>query len=244
MGPEPFEPIQRHQPHKVHEVKPKLRLVAHGRLLPQHVPHFHEPHPLRLHLDVGSASQRMYFPKADAAVLSSRLAPPPSYPDDVGPIFDPHNAHIPCLPWSSNTQERNYPPQKEAFAPAIIPNKQLRSAERYLRACLARNERLRLSMLWYYTRDIFQEPEFLSGLQEKVRIAQESIGWECAIVGILDVNFYTRLAAIGTPLGILPRGETLCGHLVAQPPGVWKLFRFSGCGLLTLSECLHVTRHA
>ncbi|OAL53515.1 hypothetical protein IQ07DRAFT_618956 [Pyrenochaeta sp. DS3sAY3a] len=161
----------------------------------------------------------MYFPKADAAVLSSRLAPPPSYPDDVGPIFDPHNAHIPCLPWSFNTHERNYPPQRDAFAPAIIPKNQLRSAERYLRACLARNERLRLSMLWYYTRDIFQEPEFLSGLQEKVCIAQESIGWECAIVGILDVNFYTRLAAVGTPLGILPRGETLCGHLVAQPPG-------------------------
>lgn len=169
----------------------------------------------------------MFFPKADAAVLSSSLAPPPSYPDDVGPIYDPHNAHNPCLPWSFDTQERNYPSQKEAFAPAIIPKNQLRSAERYLRACLARNERLRLSMLWYYTQDIFQESEFLSGLQEKVSIAQESIGWECAIVGILDVNFYKRLATVGTPLGTLPRGETLCGHLVTQPPGVRKLFGLS-----------------
>ncbi|KAH6643135.1 histidine kinase HHK3 [Boeremia exigua] len=162
----------------------------------------------------------MYFPKADAAVLSSILAPPPSYPDDVGPIFDLNSAQIPCPPWSFETQERNYPSQREAFAPAIIPpNNQLRSAERYLRACLARNERLRLSMFWYHTRDIFKEAEFLSGLQEKVCVAQESIGWECAIVGILDVNFYKRLAAVGTPLGILPRGETLCGHLVTQPPG-------------------------
>jgi hypothetical protein len=75
-------------------------------------------------------------------------------------------------------------------------------------------------MLWYYTHNIFQESEFLSGLQEKVCIAQESTGWECAIIGILDINFYKRLATVGVPLGILPRGETLCGHLVAQPPAV------------------------
>lgn len=75
-------------------------------------------------------------------------------------------------------------------------------------------------MLWYYTRDIFEETEFLSGLQEKVCIAEESTGWEFAIIGILDVNFYVRLATIGVPLGILPRGETICAHTVAQPPGV------------------------
>lgn len=75
-------------------------------------------------------------------------------------------------------------------------------------------------MLWYYTRDIFKEFEFLSGLQEKVCIAQESTDWDCAIIGVLDVNFYKRLATVGVPLGILPRGETLCAHMVAQPLGV------------------------
>ena len=75
-------------------------------------------------------------------------------------------------------------------------------------------------MVWYYTRNIFQETEFLAGLQEKVCIAQETAGWEFAIIGILDVNFYTRLATVGVPLGILPRGETICAHTVAQPPGV------------------------
>ena len=75
-------------------------------------------------------------------------------------------------------------------------------------------------MLWYYTRDIMQETEFLSGLQEKVHLAHESSGWECAIIGVLDINVYTRLAAFGVPLGILPRGETLCAHTVTQPPGV------------------------
>jgi hypothetical protein len=166
------------------------------------------------------AQKTVFFPKADAAVLSYRLAPPPTYPKAVGPVYDPDNADSPCLPWSLDFEKTSYPPQKEPYAPAIVPNKQLRHPDRYLRASLARNERLRLSMLWYFTRDIFKENEFLSGLQQKACIAQESAGWECAIIGILDINFYTRLATVNAPLGILPRGETLCAHTVAQPPAV------------------------
>lgn len=166
------------------------------------------------------AQQLVFFPKADAAVLSCKLAPPPNYPEVVGPIYDPENVDIPILPWSLDAEQTYYPPQKEAFAPATVPDKQLHSSGRYLRASLAKNERLRLSMLWYYTCDIFKETDFLSGLQEKVCIAQESTGWEFAIIGILDVNFYKRLATVGVPLGILPRGETLCAHTVTQPPGV------------------------
>ncbi|KAG8161821.1 hypothetical protein KVR01_008808 [Diaporthe batatas] len=161
----------------------------------------------------------MFFPKADAAVLSYKLAPPPSYPEVVGPIYDPRNADSPCPAWSPDEQKALYPPKAEPYAPATIPEKRQCYSDCYLRAPLARNERLRLSMLWYYTRDIFKEFEFLSGLQEKVCIAQESTGWDCAIIGVLDVNFYKRLATVGTPLGILPRGETLCAHMVAQPLG-------------------------
>ena len=162
----------------------------------------------------------VFFPKADAAVLSCKLAPPPIYPQVVGPVYDPEHVDIPILPWSLDAQKTYYPSQTEAYAPAPIPDKQLHLPGRYLRASLAKNERLRLSMLWYYTRDIFKETEFLSGLQEKVRIAQESTGWDFAIIGILDVNFYRRLATVGVPLGILPRGECLCSHTVTQPPGV------------------------
>lgn len=75
-------------------------------------------------------------------------------------------------------------------------------------------------MLWYYGRDLGNEPELLSGLQEKVCLAQESSGWEFAIVGLLDVNVYIRLATVGVQVSILPRGETLCAHTVTQPPGV------------------------
>lgn len=166
----------------------------------------------------GSTQQPLvFFPKADAALLS--LAPPPSYPETVGPVYDPEHVNQPVLPWSLDAEKAYYPRAEEAFMPSPVPDKHFCLSDRYLRASLTKNERFRLSMLWYYTRDIFQETEFLSGLQEKVCIAQESTGWEFAIIGILDVNYYTRLATVGVPLGILPRGETICAHTVAQPPG-------------------------
>ncbi|KAM3455111.1 hypothetical protein MY5147_008789 [Beauveria neobassiana] len=74
-------------------------------------------------------------------------------------------------------------------------------------------------MLWYYGRDLESEHEFLAGLQEKACLAQESSGWEFAVIGLLDVNVYIRLATVGLKLGILPRGETICAHTVTQPPG-------------------------
>lgn len=75
-------------------------------------------------------------------------------------------------------------------------------------------------MLWYYTRDIFNESEFLCGLQEKLLLAQESTGWECVVIGLLDMDVYVRLGTIGLPLAVLPRGETICAHTVTQPPRV------------------------
>ena len=164
------------------------------------------------------AQQAVFFPKADAAILS--LSPPPNYPQIIGPIYDEENFNTPVRPWSLENENVFYPSTKDAFAPAAVPNTQYRLSERYLRASLTWNERFRLSMLWYYTQDIFEEKEFLSGLQEKACIAQESTGWEFAIIGILNINIYTRLAAVGVSLGNLPRGETICAHTVARPPGV------------------------
>lgn len=173
-----------------------------------------------------------FFPKADAAILTSKHAPPLTRPKTVGPILDPDNVDQPIGPWSSKIETAFYP-KTEPYAPASIPEKSFCSGPQYLRAFLAENERLRLSMLWYYTRDILNEEEFLSGLQEKAYLAQESTGWEFAVIGILDVNVYIRLATVGLELGILPRGETICAHTVTQPPGVCCGPSF---GLLSLTE--------
>ncbi|KAF7549605.1 hypothetical protein G7Z17_g6267 [Cylindrodendrum hubeiense] len=163
--------------------------------------------------------RKSFFPRADAAVLSSKHAPPPTRPQTVGPIYDPQNVDRPIGPWPLDAEKTFYPPKAEAYTPTSIPDKPAGASDRYLRAFLAKNERLRLSMLWYYTRDILNEDEFLSGLQEKAHLAQEATEWEFAVIGILDVNFYIRLATVGLQLAILPRGETICAHTVTQPPG-------------------------
>ncbi|KAL4863482.1 hypothetical protein BDV12DRAFT_189675 [Aspergillus spectabilis] len=162
----------------------------------------------------------------DAAILTSRsqYQPPPTQPRTVGRILDPENVDQPISPWSREIEAAFYP-SPAPNAPTSTISGETNSdrppgfEDRYLRAFLAQNERLRLPMLWYYTRDILKEEEFLAGLQEKAHLAQESAGWEFAVIGILDVDVYIPLATVGLELGILPRGETLCAHTVTQPPG-------------------------
>ncbi|KAJ4159398.1 uncharacterized protein LMH87_008300 [Akanthomyces muscarius] len=161
-----------------------------------------------------------FFPKADAVLLT----PPPDAqspvrPTTISPIYDADNVGTPIEPWVREKESRLYPPKLDPYAPSSIPEETSDLTSGYLRAHLAKNERLRLSMLWYYGRDLEKEPELLAGLQEKTCLAQESSGWEFAVVGVLDVNVYIRLATVGLKLGILPRGETLCAHTVTQPPG-------------------------
>ncbi|XEU96125.1 hypothetical protein FSHL1_001410 [Fusarium sambucinum] len=162
-----------------------------------------------------------FFPTADSTLLSSTVDHNdlPPRPKAVGPIFDPNNFKTPVEPWDLDLGTNLYPPKEHPFAPSAIPAKPSCPSSRYLRTRLAKNERLRLSMLWYYTRDLDQHPELLAGLQEKACLAQENSGWEYAVVGLLDANVYIRLATVGLQLAILPRGETLCAHTVTQPPG-------------------------
>lgn len=164
-------------------------------------------------------SRTTFFPKVDEAILRSKYPPPSAYPDTVGPTYDLQNVDHPIKAWSPDHHNTLFP-ESAAYEPSTIPEKPLCFADQYLRASLAKNERLRLSVLWYYTCDILEDEELLSGLQEKAHLAQESTGWDYAVIGILDVNVYIRLATVGLELGMLPRGETLCAHTVTQPPSV------------------------
>lgn len=164
-----------------------------------------------------------FFPRADAAVLISQHDPTPARPTTVAPIFDQDNYGKPIEAWSTHLESRIYPLPREPYGASAIPEPPSCPTSRYPRARLAKNERLRLSMLWYYTRDILNEPELLAGLHQKALMAKETAGWEFAVIGVLDVNVYIRLATVGLQLAILPRGETLCAHTVTQPPGVSEL---------------------
>ncbi|KAJ5972555.1 histidine kinase HHK3 [Penicillium vulpinum] len=166
-----------------------------------------------------SGAERVpYFPKANALILLSKHGPLPLRPKTVGPIYDPQNFDRPIESWSEETEASCYPLKEEHFAPSEIPPRPVSHSNKYLRPYLAKNERLRLSLLWYHTRDTLNDSEFLSGLQEKACFAQESTGWEFAVIGIQDLNYYIRLATVGLQLGILPRGETICAHTVTQAP--------------------------
>ncbi|OAA53573.1 CheY-like superfamily [Cordyceps fumosorosea ARSEF 2679] len=168
---------------------------------------------------------QFFFPRADASLLTpspDAIADvPPPRPTTVGPVFDAENVGRPVEPWVPELAKCIYPPKLDPYAVSSVPEETAVPLDcRYLRARLAKNERLRLSMLWYYGRHLEEEPELLAGLQEKACLAQESSGWEFAVIGLLDVNVYVRLVTVGgLELGILPRGETICAHTVTQPPG-------------------------
>ncbi|KAF3037764.1 hypothetical protein E8E12_000431 [Didymella heteroderae] len=172
-----------------------------------------------------------FFPRADAAVLRSKqYAAPTDRPSETAPIFD-HDNHTKALDiWSIEVAERIYPGSTDVWAPAIIPEKTSMqcATDRYLFPVLTRNERLRLTMLFYYTRGALQNTELQSRLQEKVYLARDTVGWEFVIAGLLNHNTYTRMVTVGLPLAVLPRRESTCAHTVNQPPGaVFTLLNMS-----------------
>lgn len=167
-----------------------------------------------------------FFPKADAAFLSSKHSPPSpsSRPTVTAPILDLENADRSLEPWSAGVAETIYPTKEDIWGAAPIPDKtecmHKLSLDGYLFPVLTRNERLRLTMLFYYTRGALEDQELMSRLQEKVHLARESVGWEFVIAGLLNHNTYTRMVTVGLPLAVLPRRESTCAHTVNQPPGV------------------------
>lgn len=167
-----------------------------------------------------SGPRPSFFPSADAAVLQSKYEPPRVRPKVVAPAFDLERAEIPLAPWALEAKKIAYPQQKSAYEAAPIPDQPAPLVDQYLHPILTQNERLRLTMLWYYTRNILEDTELLSRLQDKVHLIEKSIGWEFVIIGLLDVNSFTRLVTVGIPLAILPRRESTCSHTVNVPPGV------------------------
>jgi hypothetical protein len=167
-----------------------------------------------------------YFPKADAAVLATRhAAPSPAErPSTIAPILDPDHADRALDAWSADVVDLVYPSKDDVWAPTPVPSREQCPprcmADRYLFPVLTRNERLRLTMLFYYTRGALEDEGLMSRLQEKVHVAQETVGWEFVIAGLMNHNSYTRMVTVGLPLAVLPRRESTCAHTINQTPGV------------------------
>lgn len=150
-----------------------------------------------------------YFPRAER--LFKRADPNstnlPLRPTTVAPIFDLSHANVPLQPFSEAQHCINYTADS-----ALVPDQPPTFTDAYLFPTLARNELLRLTMLWYYTRGIADDEELLQNLQGIVKLVHAFIGWDFVIMGILSEHSCTLLlrAHFECLLG-------LTGYLPRQP---------------------------
>lgn len=161
-----------------------------------------------------------YFPKAYGPSSNLRnLDAVPERPQEIGPVYDPEKANTPICAFNEQVHNANYQERPANVDADLPPSKPADFPDRYLNPSLARHERLRLTLFWYYTRDVINDREFLSALQEKLDFVQQFMGWEFAIMGITSEHIYTRLVTAGLPLAVLPRRESTCSHTLTQAPG-------------------------
>jgi len=161
-----------------------------------------------------------FLPNSKDDVNTREGQAPIERPVDVGPVFDEALATQPIGVWENEFYQENYPERLKVNAAAEIPEEPSRSDDKYLMPVLTKNERQRLTMLWYYTRNIEQDQKLMQKLTDKIDLVKEFMGWDFAIVGILSNNNYIRIATSGLPLAILPRRESTCSHTVNQQSGV------------------------
>jgi len=166
-------------------------------------------------------SSHAFIPTFDALAVGNQSTQPESakIPEEVGPVFDPLSCTA-IRPFSDASFEANYRPREPNDLHAPMPERPAGFSDRYLYPTLSRNERARLTMLWYYTRGLTKDDDLLRRLQDKVDLVKEFIGWEFAICGLLDNNIFTRIVTAGLPLAVLPRRESTCSHTILQPSGV------------------------
>lgn len=152
-----------------------------------------------------------YYPRCEAHILDSR-------PEPVRPlcISDEALCRNPILDFDEQLHESNYNPRPDGS----LADQPDGFSDPYLMPSLARNERLRLTMLWYYTRGLYDDREFVQLLQEKLDLVQTFMEWEFALLGLVSEDAFTRVAASGLPLAVLPRRESTCSHTITQEPGV------------------------
>lgn len=162
-----------------------------------------------------------HFPRAEGPSRLSDVRSLPLRPRNVGPVFDKVLASQPILEFDADVHHQNYATREPGAAADVPPVQPTTFDDHYLMPSLTANERLRLTLLWYYTstNDLMEDEQFLLGLQQKLDLVQAFMGWDFAIMGLLSEDVYTRIATAGLPLAILPRRESTCSHTINQPPG-------------------------
>lgn len=140
-------------------------------------------------------------------------------PTEISPILDPANYNKPLLEFDPALSQSCFAHDPTATADDFTPPQPEAFNDPYLFPSLSQNECLRLTLLWYYTRLITKNDVLMSKLQGLLAIVQKFMGWEFALVGMVDEAVFTRLVAINMPLAMLPRRESPCSHTINQEPG-------------------------
>lgn len=158
-----------------------------------------------------------YFPRNETEDSPSIKTTLPRRPSVVGPVYDTAYSKEPLQAFDEWLHCQSYggiSPTGEAEEPPLPPA----FKTRYLFPTLARNERLRLTLLWYHCRLIDRDEQLLAKIDTLVKGVQKAIGWEYAIAGVLNESTYTRLAVANLPIARLPRRESTCAHTINQNP--------------------------
>ncbi|KAF4556356.1 Response regulator receiver domain-containing protein 4 [Elsinoe fawcettii] len=154
-----------------------------------------------------------YFPRLNAVSDPATQPLQPTISAELTPIYDVEGSKQPLAKFNDDYSQI-YPEYQhhDRLTPPEIPP-QLRASS-YLYPVLTRNEYLRLTMLWYYTRDLVEDQDLLDRLQVKVNLLKDFIGWDIAILGLLENHAYRRVVTSGIGLARLPRRESPCSHIV------------------------------
>ncbi|GME29141.1 hypothetical protein GTA08_BOTSDO07707 [Neofusicoccum parvum] len=134
-----------------------------------------------------------YFPKVERLFKRSDSDTPtqPRRPYKLAPVFDPDHADQPLARYDETQHILSYAEGTTAPLQTPLPPRPADFSSVYLFPSLARNERLRLTMMWYYTRGISEDEELLQKLQNIIKLVRTFIGWEFVIMGILSEDACT-----------------------------------------------------
>ncbi|KUI71466.1 Sensor protein GacS [Cytospora mali] len=159
-----------------------------------------------------------YFPQAEASASWLRPRQLPAQPrhDDLDAL---ETYNEPINEFDKKLHDTVYTPRKDGTYADLPPPRPEGFSDPYLLPSLTRNERLRLTMLWYHTDGLLDDKDFLRRLQEQLDLVQAFMGWEYAIMGLVSENMFTRVATAGIPLALVPRRDSPCSHTINQKPG-------------------------
>lgn len=157
---------------------------------------------------------RPFIPEVDLEdEVAAQMARAKPRPTTVGPVYDAETETKPLESPQGHARDLYPEFMSQGLLTPPPPPADHKDGD-YLAPVLSRNEYIRLTKFWYYTRDLCSDKDLISKLQVKVDLLRDFVGWEMAICGILDNRVYQRVVTSGLELALLPRRESTCSHTI------------------------------